>query len=151
VTPQDRELVRTAFGAARASVQRAVLARAAGRASGTLTAEDLAARARREDSRIGLATVYRAIPAMLASGWLERVGSRDGHALYAHCAAAEHHHHLVCTGCGAVQATPCPVERHSLDAAAEAGFVITHHEVTVYGLCRSCLGGDATAGERGRT
>jgi Fur family transcriptional regulator, ferric uptake regulator len=140
------DLMRAAFGGGRASSQRLAIAAATAAESGAFTADDLAASARAEDPRIGLATVYRSIAAMLASGWLERVGTRDGHALYLRCTAGEHHHHhLVCTSCGRVEETPCPLGDVALERAARAGFVVTRHEVNVYGLCRSCLGGDGPA------
>jgi Fur family ferric uptake transcriptional regulator len=108
---------------------------------GAFSVDELAAAVNATDSVAGVATVYRAVSALLESGWLERVGVRDGSALVARChAGGGHHHHVVCDGCGRIEATPCPV--HAVpDAGASSesgGFVITRHEVTLYGLCPTC-------------
>ncbi|MBW6467691.1 MAG: transcriptional repressor [Coriobacteriia bacterium] len=108
------------------------------------TVDDLIAAARAHSPGIGVATVYRAVASMEDAGALERVGSRDGSALYVRCSVEEHHHHLVCTACGAVAHTPCPLGAPASDAAHE-GFVVTSHQVTLYGLCAAC----ATTGPEG--
>lgn len=130
--------VNEAFGDGRVTAQRATIAQAACEMPGAFTVEALAAAARGADTSIGVATVYRAVSAMEATGWLERVGERAGSVLYARCAAGDHHHHhVVCTSCGRVEPAECPLR---LDQAqAPGGFVVTSHEVTLYGLCPACL------------
>jgi Fur family ferric uptake transcriptional regulator len=120
------------------TTQRATIAETAAEIGGAFTVDDLAVALRATDSALGLATVYRAVSAMEQSGWLERVGERSGSALYARCpAAGEHHHHLICTGCGRLEPADCPLE--SLTAAeTPGGFVVTGHDVTLYGLCPDC-------------
>lgn len=130
-----------AFGSARVSPQRREIVSAAQGLVGAFTVDELARAARDGDAGIGTATVYRAVGALEASGWLERVGERDGSALYARCdAGGQHHHHVVCERCGRVEATDCPVVI-AADARAE-GFRITRHEVTLYGLCPECCAPD---------
>jgi Fur family ferric uptake transcriptional regulator len=141
MTAEDRELLRAAYGDGRSSAQRLTVAHAAACLDGAFRVEDLAAAARRCDPRIGTATVYRAVGAMAASGFLEQVGERGGTALYARCGAEGHHHHLVCTGCGAVAQAPCPLDRAAREHAAARGFVVTHHQVHIYGLCARCAAG----------
>jgi Fur family ferric uptake transcriptional regulator len=134
------------YGAKRSSVQRAAIASAAEALGRAFTVEELAeATVRGADGRrTGIATVYRAVAAMAASGYLEAVGEREGRTLYARCDSGGHHHHLVCTGCGAVTEASCPLDSRALASAAERGFVVTHHEVSIYGLCRQCLGRGGT-------
>ena len=57
----------------------------------------------------------------------------------------DHHHHLVCTECGAVVAMDCPLGAEALASAEHAGHLVTRHEITLYGLCAACraTGGDA--------
>ena len=129
---------RAAYGPGRVSAQRAAIARAADAMPGAFTVSELAGALRARGDSAGTATVYRAVAAMAAAGHLERVGDRDGWTLYVRCDAAGHHHHLVCTGCGSIAETPCPLDPASLDAAAAAGFVVTRHEVAIYGLCADC-------------
>ncbi|MBI5231261.1 MAG: transcriptional repressor [Coriobacteriales bacterium] len=128
-----------AFGAGRLTPQRQTIAESARSLGRAFTIDDLAEEARYRDPSIGVATVYRAVSAMEATGWLERVGERAGSVLYAQCGAGDrHHHHLVCTSCGRVEPAECPL--HDVAAhAATSGFVITNHEVTLYGLCPACL------------
>jgi Fe2+ or Zn2+ uptake regulation protein len=102
---------------------------------GAFTVEELAAAVHALDAKASAtATVYRAVSAMEAAGHLERVGVRHGCALYASCADSGHHHHVVCDGCGRTAAAPCPLG----GTPAADGFVVTRHEVTLYGLCREC-------------
>lgn len=105
---------------------------------GAFTIDELAMRARGIDSTIGTATVYRGVANLEESDWLERVGERNGSVLYARCHAEEHHHHIVCTGCGRIEPATCPLDAGFLETAARAGFVLTDHDVTLYGLCPSC-------------
>jgi Fe2+ or Zn2+ uptake regulation protein len=57
---------------------------------------------------------------------------------------SEHHHHLVCSSCGAVQDVllPSTLERRMegalSQAAASAGFMPAAHRVDVIGTCRDC-------------
>jgi Fe2+ or Zn2+ uptake regulation protein len=47
---------------------------------------------------------------------------------------AHHHTHLVCERCGSVAAADCKfTEPKNID-----GFQVTHHHVTLMGLCQSC-------------
>lgn len=136
-----------AYGAGRVTPQRRLVAEIVSAIPGAFSVDELVAAVRARDAATGVATVYRAVSVMLASGWLERVGERDGSALFARChAGAHHHHHVVCDGCGRVEATACPVDVASADRATREGFVITRHEVTLYGLCPRCV---ADGGSRG--
>jgi len=118
--------------------QRRLIAETAATMPGAFSIDMLADAVRVRDSATGVATVYRSVSALLASGWLERVGERDGSALFARCReGAAHHHHVICESCGRVEATACPVAVTAETAGPEA-FVITRHEVTLYGLCPQC-------------
>jgi Fur family ferric uptake transcriptional regulator len=143
---RDIALLTTAYGAGRTSAQRLAIARAADAATGAFTVDDLAALTRGADPAIGTATVYRAVAAMAREGFLQPAGVRDGRALYVRCGDAGHHHHLVCTGCGAVAEAPCPLDTATFEAPGLGGFQITSHEVTLYGLCAECAGGAAGGG-----
>jgi len=137
-TPHAASPAVDAFGPGRLTPQRAAIAERAAAMSGAFTIEELGEALKAAGAAAGTATLYRAVAALEARGWLERVGERDGSALYARCAAGSgHHHHLVCDGCGRVEATPCPVASGALGAGA-AGFTVTRHEVTLYGLCETC-------------
>jgi Fur family ferric uptake transcriptional regulator len=136
----------TAYGHARMTPQRRLIAQTAASMPGAFSVEELERAARATDTSTGVATVYRAVSAMIASGWLERVGERDGSALFARCqAGSHHHHHVVCDGCGRIEATECPVVAEP-GTGARGRFVITRHEVTLYGLCPQCAAASTTGG-----
>ena len=122
------------------TAQRRLIAEIAGEMAGAFTVEELTAQVRRADVTTGVATVYRAVASLEGSGWLARVGDRNGSVLYAQCDAEEHHHHLVCTECGHVEPATCPLDSGLRDAAERAGFLLTDHDVTLYGLCPACRG-----------
>lgn len=140
-----RAIARTLYGGARLSAQRALIAEAIASLPGAFTAEDLHEAVLRIAPGIGLATVYRALAAMHAVGSVTTVGERAGSALFARCDRHDHHHHLVCTACGAVVGIDCPLGTETLASAARAGHLVTRHEITLYGLCAGCrtTGGDA--------
>jgi Fur family ferric uptake transcriptional regulator len=118
-----------------------LIAEASQRLEGAFTVDELAAEARSRYPGVGLATVYRAVAAMAEAGWLQRVGARNTAALWARCDSDEHHHHLVCTGCGTVMHVPCTIAEQTERLAAEEGFVVTAHEVRMYGTCARCRTG----------
>ena len=139
VTPEPPDRSERPYGAGRATPQRQVIASTAAARGGSFSVDELATDVCVRDPTIGAATVYRAVAAMLASGWIERVGERHGSALFARCSeGGRHHHHLVCDRCGRVATTECPLGDNTTSAAQRSGFVITRHEVTLYGLCPDC-------------
>lgn len=140
----DEEL-RTACGERRMSRQRLHIARAAAELARAFTVEELHRLAGHSVPNLGVATTYRAVAAMADCGTLAIIGERDGRTLYVWCANDEHHHHLICTGCGRVAGIDCPLpEGDGLAAAQDAGFTITRHDLTLYGLCDACRdGGEA--------
>lgn len=139
------DLYTRAYGAARYSEPRLAIARIAEKHKGAFTVDELVLAVRSSGATRGAtATVYRAVAAMEESGYLVRVGERDGATLYTHCDVRSHHHHIVCDGCGRIAAAECPLGPDPELAPRADGFVITRHEVTLYGLCPEC----ATSSER---
>ena len=132
---------RQVFGTGRVTSQRATIAAAASELGTAFTVDDLSSVARARDGSLGVATVYRAVAAMEESGWLERVGERSGCTLYARCVVDGHHHHVICTACGRMEPAECPVADFVSAANTPGGFVVTDHDVTLYGLCPDCRTG----------
>jgi len=117
---------------------------------GFRTSQDLHALLRERGDAVGLATVYRALQALVDDGQVDVLRSADGEAAYRRCSPV-HHHHLVCRSCGrttdvdcAVGAAPC------LIPSATGGFVVDEAEVVFWGLCAGCQAarrqGENTAG-----
>lgn len=110
-------------------------------APGFLSAQDLYADLRAAEIRIGLATVYRILQAMVSSGEADLVRSTDGEALYRLCRSDGHHHHLLCRGCGrAEEIDAAVVEDWARAVAARHGFVAVEHTVEFVGTCADCAG-----------
>jgi len=127
---------RNPYGPGRITTARRAVAAAVASAEGAFTVDDLAEAVVRSGANVGTATVYRAVAAMEACGHVERVGSRGAASLYLRCEESRHHHHVVCDNCGRVAATPCPLSLPSMRSSD--GFVVTRHEVALYGLCPDC-------------
>jgi len=132
-----------ALGGGRVTPARLTIAEVASGQSHAFTIEQLALGVRKANPRIGLATVYRTVAALVSTGFLDQVGERSGAALYFRCAEGGHHHHLVCTTCGAVSTAPCPA-RDTVASAESAGYLVTGHDVRIWGVCPACrrTGGD---------
>ena len=105
---------------------------------GFRSAQDLHAMLRERGDAVGLATVYRALQALVDDGQLDVLRSPDGEAAYRRCSPV-HHHHLVCRSCGrTVEVADPPVERWAARVAAEHGFADVQHQVEVFGTCATC-------------
>lgn len=88
--------------------------------------------------KVGLATVYRSLQAMLEAGEVDAVRTDDGETLYRKC-GPRHHHHLVCRECGLTVELDGPsVERWAIRAADDNGFTDVKHVVELFGLCAGC-------------
>jgi Fur family ferric uptake transcriptional regulator len=129
---------RLAAAGERVTRQRLLVADALASHGLRITAQDLYDRLRRRDPRIGRATVFRTLEALVAAGVARRL-EQDGH-VYGYVACRpEHHHHLACDRCGRVEEigegyiTPV-AERVS----ADLGFTIDDARLDFYGLCADC-------------
>lgn len=89
---------------------------------------------------IGLATVYRTLQALAASGQVDVLRAEDGEAIYRRCERREHHHHLICRGCGATVEIDGPsVESWAAQVATAHGFTEIEHTVELFGTCAECV------------
>jgi Fur family ferric uptake transcriptional regulator len=112
-----------------------------------MTAEEVAAEVRRTMPDVNVSTVYRTLE-LLVSLDLVAETRLEGSAWYYEVSAEPGHHHFVCTRCGAVghfgDELLAPVY-DELDRRRE--FAVGQLQVTAFGLCRACRGGeDAAAG-----
>src|ERR671935_1935094 len=118
--------------------QRLVVAEALAAGREAVSAQELYEQLRPRHSRLGLATVYRALEAQVESGMARRL-ERHGHVSAYIACEPEHHHHLVCVRCQKVEdldeAILKPVLRGITDRHA---FAVEHERLDFYGLCASC-------------
>jgi Fur family ferric uptake transcriptional regulator len=105
------------------------------RANRPLTIEDILSEAKAAIDRIGIATVYRAVRALVDEGWLSAVDVPGSKPLYER-AGKEHHHHFRCTSCERVyELDGCYSE---IRGGLPRGFRSSGHDVTIYGTCAAC-------------
>jgi Fur family ferric uptake transcriptional regulator len=129
---------RLAAAGERVTRQRLLVADALASHGLQITAQDLYDRLRRREPRIGRATVFRTLEALVAAGVARRL-EQDGH-VYGYVACRpEHHHHLACDRCGRVEEIEegyiTPVAER---VAADLGFTIDDARLDFYGLCAEC-------------
>ncbi len=106
---------------------------------GFVSAQSLHQALREANTGIGLATVYRALAGLAASGEADSLQSPEGEALYRACSSEGHHHHLICRSCGmTVEIEATDVEQWAQRTAALHGFRDAEHVVDIFGLCASC-------------
>ena len=85
----------------------------------------------------GLPTVYRILDEFENAGVLVRVQDDSRKLFYSLCTCPdEHHHHMVCVGCGKVdEVEGCGFEhRKKIN-----GFKVLRHFIQIDGLCPKCL------------
>ena len=115
--------------------QRAAIRRVLDAEARPLSPAELLAGARRDVPRLGLATVYRALRALVDDGLAVAV-ELPGEAPRYERAAAGHHHHFRCRACERVFEVPgCA---RGIAALAPPGFEVDGHELVLYGRCAPC-------------
>ena len=101
-------------------------------------AQELHRLLRERGESVGLATVYRNLQVLVEDGEVDTLRGEDGEVLYRQC-SPQHHHHLVCRGCGRVEEVRGPAVEQWADRAASAhGFTDVAHTVEIFGLCPAC-------------
>lgn len=108
------------------------------RREGHFTAADLIADAREAWPSIGRATIFRMLDTLEALGVLERIDLPSGDHAYVACEPS-HHHHCICTGCGAsVEVEDEGLQGVVAGIASQTGYRIDSHRLELYGLCPTC-------------
>jgi Fur family transcriptional regulator, ferric uptake regulator len=102
------------------------------------TAQEIHARLREADERIGLATVYRALAVLRRRGVVDELSHKSGESCYRLCSPG-HHHHLVCSRCHRVEELEdCEIDAWVARASRAHGFKPASHTVEVVGVCAEC-------------
>ena len=122
----------------RMTVQRRLVLDALSRARNHITAEEIAARIRRQHPQIDQSTVYRNLEALEALGFVTHTHFEDRVTRW-HRSDAERHGHLICRACGAEFEVPMALlEPLARRLKAEHGFEADLAHSAVVGLCRTC-------------
>jgi len=104
-----------------------------------LTAHEIEVQLRAAGRAVGRASIYRVLEELHELGLVTRVEVGHDSALYERADADHHHHHLVCTRCGAV----LPFHDDDLESAiarlsARVDFTVSEHEIVLRGICSDC-------------
>ena len=100
-----------------------------------MTAEDVYKVLLTEGSDIGLATVYRVLMQFEQAGILSRNHFEAGKAVF-ELNEGKHHDHLVCVNCGRVEEFfDADIERRQQQIAAERGYKLQDHALSLYVVC----------------
>jgi Fur family ferric uptake transcriptional regulator len=111
-----------------------------------ISVEELYNEVRRQNPRVGYATVYRTMKLLTECGLAVERHFRDGAARY-ESAQKRHHDHMICESCGKiVEFEEERIEALQDQIAKRLGFRITGHKMELYGLCRDCLKARSAAG-----
>jgi Fur family peroxide stress response transcriptional regulator len=104
------------------------------------SAEDLHGAVRRAMPTLSLATVYKTLDTLAAVGAVRPVSRLGARGRWD--ANLAPHHHLLCTGCGAVTDVVEPrldaVARPAAAVAARHDFAAAGHAVEIFGRCAGC-------------
>ncbi|MFP6678999.1 MAG: Fur family transcriptional regulator [Dehalococcoidia bacterium] len=103
--------------------------------NGGFTAENLTA----ELEGVGRATVYRTLKLLVETDVICKLALPDGTPMYSP-SRVEHHHHSVCTSCGAVEEfRDTTVERVLRSLNREIEGEIIGHRMEVFIRCKVCI------------
>lgn len=97
------------------------------------------------DSSQAQSSVYRNLTILEEAGAVTRIVTSDEFARYELAEQlTDHHHHLICTTCGAVEDFSLDAKtEHDLDhslqqAGSRTGFHVAEHRLDLLGTCASC-------------
>ena len=101
-----------------------------------LSAEDICGKLR--SAQVDRATVYRTLSSFVQAGILKKVSLQTGAEHFE--LNDDHHHHLVCTECGAIEDFErCDVEDATKAILKHSGFKsVSAHSLELFGTCKSC-------------
>ncbi len=113
-----------------------------GRQDCCLTAQEIFDGLREEQRAVGIASVYRVLDLLGDKGFVQRIDVGAGMARFEPVhRSGEHHHHLVCEGCGKVEAFADEgLERALRKVEGQTGYSVAEHDVVLRGACESCAG-----------
>ncbi len=105
---------------------------------GHFTAADLVADARARRLGIGRATIFRTLDVLADLHTVERIDLPTGEHAYVACEPV-HHHHVVCSVCGASRDVDDAGWRAVLrDIERRTGYRIDDHRLELFGRCPAC-------------
>ena len=142
----------------RLTMPRHVIIDVLSKSSGHLSAEDIYLAVRKIYPGVGLTTVYRTLELFTRMGLVFRFDFGDGRSRYelAEGPDTNHHHHLICTGCGRI--IDCGefigeeakvVKQMEQSLSKKHDFQINSRRIRFLGLCGKCKQGFSRLSDNG--
>ncbi|MFC1900526.1 Fur family transcriptional regulator [Chloroflexota bacterium] len=118
--------------------QRRVIVKTITSARDYLTPTTIYEKIHRTNSNIGLVTIYRTLELLAGLGLVCELHAGGKQHSYT-TSIPQHHHHLICSGCGTVvNFAGHHLEKLERSLSRESGFRIDEHLLEFTGLCRTC-------------
>jgi len=137
-THQDKELRKAGLKVTLPRMKILELLEEAQAANRHMSAEDVFRRLRDTGEDIGLATVYRVLTQFQDAGLVIKHTFDNDQAVF-ELESGQHHDHMVCLRCGSViEFSDDVIELRQREIAATHGFRLTHHALTMHGICAAC-------------
>ena len=122
----------------RKTKQKEAVRQALEQANGFVTARMLHQNLEQLGSSVGLATVYRVLAELDASGDADSITDSEGQMRFRACTSS-HHHHLICQTCSkTLEIDAEEVEAWANKIAKAQGFSDVSHTIDLFGICPSC-------------
>lgn len=104
------------------------------------SADEIFALVTRNVPHTSLQSVYNALGDFVDAGLVRRIEPAGRPGLF-ELRVDDNHHHLICTGCGAVEDVDCAVGLAPCLTPSESyGYAVSVAEVTFWGVCPACAG-----------
>jgi Fur family ferric uptake transcriptional regulator len=126
----------------RSTAQRRLVSEVFFRTGGHLSIDDMLALVRKQDSKVGYATVYRTLKLLVECGLANERQFDDTVTRYEIAHHDSHHDHLICLECKKiVEFEDSEIEALQDALAQRYGFKLVSHKHELYGLCERCQRG----------
>ena len=94
--------------------------------------------AKRPDSKVGIATVYRTLTLLEEEGLADSISFGKEGKRY-EIGLKKHHDHLICTHCGKIiEFFDETIEKQQEEVARKFDFEMTDHAMKIIGVCKEC-------------
>lgn len=105
-----------------------------------LAAAELIAGLKRRDLAVNKTTVYRELDFLMGEKIVREVDLLDGKKRYEVLAEHDHHHHMICTSCKAIQCIEMANDLDTLEAQifSKFRFKVVSHTLEFFGVCEKC-------------
>lgn len=119
--------------------QREMVVRTFLQTDGHISTEELYELARKRDSKIGYATVFRTLKALTECGLARETDLNDGRTRFEHLYKRPYHHHIVCVECkGTIEFYSPELEKLQEQIVERYDFEPVRNKFQIFGICKNC-------------